>query len=310
MESVLPIFENANMRTLNYLAMPTSVVQTAQSFSYNYLFTKMISLYSKNRNLQLKDEKSILVPKCLPFPLWKALHFRISAFYPGKDIKKCIINSLSKGQYVFMCINEEFIPERYAFNKYYYYHEILVYGYNESLDVFYTLGYNDKKQYTTQLVSSSDILKAYQTNKSKTFSIYKIWLRKNFNFSKINTTLVKIKVFLYLNPIKKNYGIYSYNVYIQQLKKDFDAEKIDLRSFRTILDRACVFCNTPYISQLNNDKINQLISVNYSKAELLMLKAIKYSITKEEKLKKVIINGIKEIANNEKIIYQNLLKLT
>ena len=306
MDYNLPIFENANMRTLNYLAMPTSIIQSSADFSYNYLFIKMISLYSKNKNLQLKYENAILVPKCLPFPLWKALNFKVSLFYPKKNVKKCIIKSLARGEYVYLCVNEEYIPERYAFKRCYYYHEILVFGYCEENDKFKTIGYNDKMQYKTQLIPSENLMKAYFTNKLKLFSLYKISINRNFDFERTNTRLIKMKLFFYLNPIKKNHGINSYKSYIYQLEKDFKEKKIDLRGFRTILDRAYVFSVAPFICQLTNDEINHMVSENYLKAKLLMHQAIKYHITKKSVLECEIINGIKEFSCNEKKLYEIL----
>lgn len=309
MDYNLPIFESANMRTLNYLAMPTSIIQSSPNFSYNYLLTKMLSLYSKNRNLQLKYENAILVPKCLPFPLWKALDFKLSLYYPKKNVKKCIIESLAKGEYVYLCVNEEFIPERYAFNRCYYYHEILVFGYCEDTDKFKTIGYNDNMQYKTQLISSEYLMRAYFTNKQKLFSLYKISINKKFNFEKTNKMLIKKKLFFYLNPIKKNHGINSYKSYICQLKKDFKKRKIDLRGFRTILDRAYVFSVAPFIGELANDEINHLVSKNYLKAKMLMCQAIKYHITKKSVLECEIISGIKEFSCNEIKLYKILFDI-
>lgn len=81
-----------------------------------------------------------------------------------------------------MGVNEEYIPDRSAYKKTYFYHELLIYGYDESLDKFYTIAFNKNLSYVSQMIDSEDIISAYNTNKFKRFSVYNIWRRTRYDF--------------------------------------------------------------------------------------------------------------------------------
>lgn len=299
---ILPIYEDACLKTLNCFAMPLSVIQASDDFSYNFAFYKMLSIYSKNKNILLKDENSLLVPHCFPFVFWRALHFRVHLLHNEKNIKNIIIRSLYKKKYVYMGVNEEFIPERAAYKKAYHYHELLIYGYDEVTNKFYTIAFNENLSYKTQLIDEKDIVNAYKTNKLRAFSVYNIWLRKNIDLSHLNRILIKIKIYFYFHPIKHNYGYKSYDCFCQQLKNDYLRKTLDIRSFRTIYDRAKILTQTPFITQNLPSNINDLINENLLKSKILLKNAIKYLLTANPRIEQLLINDIKKFAVNEREI--------
>lgn len=303
---ILPICEDVCLKTLNCLAMPFSVLQSSNKFSYNYAFNKMLSLYSKKKNILLKDEKSMLVPHCFPFIFWRALHFKVYLLHNEKNIKKIIIKSLQKRRYVYMGVNEEFIPERAAYKKAYFYHELLIYGYDELTHKFYTIAFNDKLSYKTQLIDENEIINAYKSNKLRRFSLYNIWLRKNINFSYLNRDLIKLKIYFYCHPLRENYGFKSYDCFCQQLKNDYRKKTLDIRSFRTIYDRAKILTQTPYINSILSPKTIDLINNNFAKSKILLKNAVKYLLTSDSEIEPILINDIKQFANNEREILMSI----
>ena len=305
---LLPIIEDVSLKTLNCFAMPMSVIETAPNFSYDYSLQKAISLYAKKISILLKKENSLLVPHCLPFPFWKSLHFRSKVFVNKKNIKKTIIKSLSQKEYVYMGINEQYIPKRGAYKNFFFYHEILVYGYCEQKDMFHTIGYNEDSSYETQLIQSEDLINAYKTNRVKLFSFYTIRLNNNCNLNQINRKMLVLKASLYSHPIKKNYGYKAYEAFCIQLKKDFLKSTIDIRSFRTIYDRALIFSKSDYIK--NNLSVNtiELINENLIRSRTLMKNAIKYSLLQNKDLEDLLFYDIRQFANTEKAIIRDIQK--
>ncbi len=299
---VLPICENVSSKTVNYLSLPLSIIESADDSTYNFIFSKILSIYAKKRNILLKNENSLLVPHCLPFAFWKIFHFRIKLLHNEKNIKDLIVNSLNEKKYVYLCVNEEYIPQRPTYKKAYFYHELLIYGYEENTDKFYTIAFNENLSYVSQMIDSRDIINAYKTNKLRRFSFYNIWIRDKYDFTTLNKKLVKIKIFFYFHPIKRNYGYRAYDCLCYQLKKNYRKKPLDIRSFRTMVDRSLVFSKIKLIIPNLSKDIDDLIDENVLKSKLLMKNAIKYCLTQNEKIEPFLIDEIKKYSNNEQKI--------
>lgn len=307
---ILPIYENISSKTVNYLSLPLSIIESNNESSYAYIFNKLVSIYAKKRNILLKNEKSLLVSHCLPFVLWGAIHFRVSLLHNKNNIKEKLINFLKQKKYIYLGVNEEYIPDRSAYKKTYFYHELLIYGYDESLDKFYTIAFNKNLSYVSQMIDSEDIISAYNTNKFKRFSVYNIWRRTRYDLSFMNKRFLKLKLFNYFYPIKNNYGHKAYKCFCNQLLKDYEIGAIDIRSFRTMIDRSVMLSKIKMIGLETNEYIETLINENMEKSKLLMKNAIKYSLTQKKELEPYLIAEINHYSKNEleilKYVFNNI----
>lgn len=299
---VLPICENIRSKTVNYISLPLSIIESENYSTYNFVFSRLLSIYAKKRNILLKNENSLLVPHCLPFVLWKAIHFRVKLLHNEKNLKKLIINSIKVKKYVYLGVNEEYIPNRSLYGKAYYYHELLIYGYDEKTDKFYTIAFNKNLNYVSQMIDSIDIINAYRTNKLRRFSFYNIWKNNKCDLTVFNKKLIKIKIFFYFHPIKHNYGYKAYSCFSNQLKKDYRKKSLDIRSFRTMIDRSLIFSQIKSIIPTLPEDIDELIEANVIKSKMLMKNAIKYCLTQNETIEPYLIEEIKKYSNNEQKI--------
>lgn len=70
-------------------------------------------------------------------------------------------NILSKGHYIYCCIDEFFIPCRRDYMKKHGIHDLLIYGFNDEKKVFLTAGYDETMHYNKNEISYINIQLAY-----------------------------------------------------------------------------------------------------------------------------------------------------
>jgi len=57
------------------------------------------------------------------------------------DIKNFIIENINQGFYIRVTVDEYYIPGKRAYKNFHYGHDLMIFGYNSSLQLFYVLGY-------------------------------------------------------------------------------------------------------------------------------------------------------------------------
>lgn len=125
------------------------------------------------------------------FWFWNCFEVKYSLHYPFKNVIKKAKDFLDKGYYVFLCVNEKYIPERVNYKSTYYNHEILIFGYNDETCKFDTIAYNDNKKYDTQKILYSDIDKAFRTDFEHFYKFYALKVKTNYKFDKISIPHMK-----------------------------------------------------------------------------------------------------------------------
>ena len=307
----MPVETRPSFCVLHHYAFPMSILEAQSSFSPLFLFDKFLSLRAKDRNIYFKHEHKVLVPTCLPFVFWKCFLFRVSLYYPGKNIKTSIINNLTNNRYVYLCINEQYIPNRTAYKKFYRYHEILVYGYDDKNDIFKTIAYNQEKKYAPQDIPSELLVKAYKTNHLYPFTYFTLKLKLQYNFDKLHLTRLKRVLHEYLYTKRKKRGYHAYAQLIRQIQDDYQTKKkFDIRSFRTIKDRATILSYLPKYFSGYDDQLIKIIENNVDLSNHLLLLTVRFYITREPDWISDILNGIKKYVQQEKeIIYKTLMIL-
>lgn len=310
MAVLLALEMNPSIKVLHYLAFPVSIIEAHRNYSTNFLLENFISLRAKGKNVLGKEEHRVLVPGCPPFIFWRCLKFCISPYYFGKNVKKHIIQSLEKGRYVYLCVNEQYIQHRNAYNNYYHYHEILIYGYRADIDAFQTIAYNDKKRYEPQDVKSNDLIRAYKTNRLYVFTFFTICVNERYSFDKYRPNLVKRKIRQYLYTKRKAHGFLAYIATKQQIEKDFQLTgTFDLRCFRTILDRSELLKFLPEYLGCEDKIFQDAITQNIQRANSLQLLSTKYLLTNNATIVSSLLKGLDEYAFHEKKILEYALKL-
>ena len=166
-------------------AYPLSIIKKDESY-YSWLYSNFIQLYCH------KDFNDCRVPYNFFIPIqfskqgndaeYKYVIDVCSYFFsiPFLDVQKISRNSINEknivdiikelinlNNYIIMYVDEYGIPEKKAYRNYHKHHEILIYGYDDELSVFNTIGYKANDQYGVTDVGYSDFILSYNIERFK-----------------------------------------------------------------------------------------------------------------------------------------------
>jgi hypothetical protein len=294
----LPIAENPSLKELHTSAFPLSILEAYDGFSEEYLLQNYIPVAFK------KLYGNVLTYDRPFFWRWDCFEWRISLHYPRKNVLKKIIDYIENGYYVFLCVNEYYIPERHSYQNKYFNHEILIFGFNESENFFQTIAYDINGEYKTQKISFSDIDKAFRSNNEHFYKFFALKVRSSYNFHQITTKTLKKKLSRYLNTHNPRKGKNSYDALILLIVKS--SGKIDMRSFRTLMERSALLLKSTTILSVPKDT-SHLLRQNKRLGVLLFNQALKYNLTNNQSLKERIIQTLLEYARAETKIISTLV---
>lgn len=303
MEVHLHIEDKPSFCELHTSAFPLSILEAYDGFSKQWLIQNFINICFK------REYDNALTYNKAYFWFWDCFKVRYSLHYPYKNVVKKIQDYLDSGYYVFLCVNEKYIPERVNYKKCYYNHDILIFGYNDELYKFDTIGYNDRKKYETQKVLFSDIDKAFRTNPEHLYKFYALKINPDYDFNKRCISIVKrnIKKYLYTKNMKKGFRAYQYLYeYIKpSLEKNIP---INMRSFRMIKDRAITFALISEYFEINI-YLENLLKRNVQISKSLFLMVLKWNRSTNPNLKEPILQYINIYMENEKRFFTEFLKI-
>lgn len=282
MKKILPIDEQPDFREVHTSAYMLSMLKPSDLFSDKWLLNNCISIYfAKKFNNTISYDYH---------PLWFLKYFksRISFYYPKKDITAKIKSYINKGFYVILSVNERYIPYRYAYTKMDRFHDILIYGYDESS--FYTIAYDNENKYCPHEYLFSQIEIAHKTHPDRSFKFYALKVNNNYKFNRMHIKTIYKKIQQYLNPNKNNKGINSYVLLREYLLSSTNTKlRIDIRSFRLLFERSkALKLVNKYI--LSDQSIENQISDLIKNSEILFYSVLKYNETMEDSLVPKIID--------------------
>lgn len=301
MPTTLKICEKPQCMELHTSAFPLSILNADDHFSDKWIIQNLIPVVFAKRF------GDILTYDMPLFWFWDCFQFQISFHYPGKNVIKTIKNKIDEGFYVFLCVNEKYIPERKAYQSYNYRHEILIYGYDENKKIFQTIAYNKNEVYVPQEINMDTIKIAFLKNKSEHFfKFYPIKIKPFYIFDTLNIEKIRKDIADFLSPRKANKG---YNALLLVEKKVRNEIRlyghINLRCLRTIRDRAENF----YIFQKYFDcdqELKTLMENNKTVASNLMMLVLKYNILQSPNLYQHILEKLRQQREMEKEILKRL----
>ena len=146
-DSILSINSTPHIQTYNNLACSFGIIEEEIKNFKPWLCQHFIGLHYR------KSWKTIVFNMRYSYH-WNCFKSKICFVLPFSyeslisRIKKCI----DKGYYIYICVNEKYIPKRLAYKKFNYSHHLYIYGYDDSEQYFYTLGYNDEYKYCMQKI--------------------------------------------------------------------------------------------------------------------------------------------------------------
>jgi len=198
------------------------------------------------------------------------------------NLHKKLENQIQKGRYIYLTVNERFVPQRFCYQKYDHLHDLYLNGFDDD-GIYYSYAYNSSRYFEAQKVSYSDVYEAF-ANKIQKYCFISFWIKPNYRFNILKTSKIKRELIKYFLPVSHKKGINIYNI----LKKMVDGGVVDIKSMRVLMEHMWVM---RHLEIFGID-----YSHCYSLARSLLLLAVKYNTVKDA----AIIDKIKEILNELK----------
>ncbi len=300
---ILPIFDTPELREIHTSAYMLSMLHTCKNFSEKWILKNCINIYYANKF----DE--VLTYSYSAIWFLKYFKSHINLFCPHEKVVDLIKHEIDREFYLIICVNEFYIPNRMAFGKNYFGHDILIYGYDDEKRTFNTIAYNSSGKYQTAAIPFDLIKKAFLSHREHSYKFYALKPKQNYSFGKIKKSYLIKSIQNFLNPKKSNKGINALYTLLSGVENKIKQnDSLDLRSFRTVKERAnalCLFCD--YLD-LSEDLIKMLKSHCISTGLLFNI-AIKYNITQDLKTAEKLLEKLTKIIDEEIIIFRSLYEM-
>ena len=292
-EKQMYLLKNSNCPTLctfNDIAIPIGIIESNvnQDIS-NWLISNFMGLHYRLTWNQI-------VFNTRKFYHWDCFNSRkiLLANASLDRFSSTIIQSILNNEYIYMFVNEYYLPSRTHYYKSNFIHDLCVYGFDNKKRLFYISAYNTEKKYTFQCVKFEELYAAFINFYVPFRQIEKsIWknrilafrLKDNFNFQNIKVKQVNNCIYRYCTSLNLGYGINIYQFIDHHINKVLQQKSnLDLRLFRILTEHIYI------VSLLKHEAINHQQSVTC--AERIFLTAIKYTLTNKDKLLQNIKNDL------------------
>jgi hypothetical protein len=245
------------------------------------------------------------------------------------DIVNFVKNSIKQSKYVCLCLNEYYIPERSAYQKYDFDHDVLITGINEKENTVTLLGF-DNQMLFKQITVGFEIFKQSYHNLIEENNPYlnKIILYKfnengSYTFDKelvvetlqdyLDSQNTSNRFAMVSNPLDRVYGIECYTflkIYINRLiKGEID---VNIRDIHLLFEHKNIMYNRiKYMEDKGLIRKNQNLSSSYilvkEASEVIKNLMVKFSITNNESSLEKINELLTMMETKEKEILNDLL---
>jgi hypothetical protein len=237
------------------------------------------------------------------------------------DVVSYITNAVNNGYYIETTVNEYYISGREAYKSFRLMHDILVYGYDESIQKLHIYGYGAQAQLVESTVTFDDFRQAFlDTGKNQRINMVKkaenyryqfdlIWVAKQIkDFLRSRNTYNDLRI--YGNPpTERVFGLETYRYLIQYYQKNNGT--LDIRPALLLDHKKCMLQRLKYL--YNNNYLSQLYPI-YSEYELILKCAkiiknltLKYMLSNTDSILIEIIKQLRDMAKMEKVTLTNLL---
>ncbi len=292
-EFILKINENPTLRELHNTAFSFSVLEK-EEIPKSWILTNFFVLrYDQTLTYNVKF-----------FLKWGCFSRKFVFYYDNMNIIEKLIMYINRGYYIYMELNEYYIPNRPAYKNHNFYHDLLIYGYNKNNQNFSTIAYNKDGLYKSQLISFTNIIEAYCDYKYKyELKIMPFCVSKNYNFEKFDKNTIKKNFKRMLYPSNNRIGNNAYNELLNHIDHMIDKnKKLDLRAFRTISEHAKTLIYLNDFFNIKQEDFDNLLELK-KKADYIFFLAIKYNLTlSNSTIKKVKKNTIEYINSQKKLL--------
>ena len=292
MHHVLNNTDSPTLQTFNDITIPIGIIESNIADPQPWILSNFIGLHFRFSWTQIVFD----VPSFYKWDCFESKRIRMDR-HNQQQFTHLIRAQLIDNYYIYMYVNEFYIPLRDTYHRRNINHDLCVYGFDDEKHIFFVSAY-DNHHYSLQTVSYEELYLAFLHYKKwqkirwkNHIIIFKI--KKGFPFQNYNYAKIKNDLHRYCTAKMWGYGINIYSFlqhHIKQLIKK--KSSIDMHYFRILMEHMQV------IRDLNN-----LLGVDYSgnttKSHKIFLMALKFTLTHERYLLFKIKSELEQLKKNE-----------
>lgn len=145
--TVLPFTTNVEAKTYQYSAHALGAITASINDAHLWASGKFLSVYfESNDQLHMNDADLWSISEGVTTQTF--MNVRATALNSYRtELLGLIKDKISTGNYIVGMCDEYYIPQKKAFQRYHFFHDYLVYGYDDSLRVFKSAGYLSHAKY-------------------------------------------------------------------------------------------------------------------------------------------------------------------
>nr|WP_154960795.1 hypothetical protein [Paenibacillus xylanexedens] len=334
---ILPMYE-PKLKTYNVYAALFSVIAKDESYlPWYYSNFISIGINTCDDTLYFTDHFSFFeygegLTSCPWLEVYKPPHKTIYYHY-SHDIQKVLTSYLDNNKYIWIHLDQFYIPLSEHYKKVHKEHSVLVYGYDDTTNIFYIADSLDNGKFTKTKLSYQELKSAWESDICEHFRrLFRVISRKSGEYT-LNTEHLKNQIEDYLSSKSINSGIYwdqipvdgphsyvqnrkfwifgqeVYNYILNLFQESSGDQSLDLRIPYLLLEhKKCMLERIQYLNLENHNIYSEYKEIVNHSLTFLNL-SIKYNILTSESTLNRIEARIKEIVSSEKIILRKLLEL-
>ncbi len=319
---------NPSIKSYQFIAFPLAIIEQYDE-SKKWLFNNFIQLAYDN-------QKNSPVPFC-----FYMLDYTINPFLDvmrfSREIKNLVnLNiieftqkAIENNYYLYLNVDEYYIPNRKSYTKQHYSHDILAYGFDKNKKVFKVLGYDNTMKFAPSEVPYEKFANAYTSLDKINNDCEQICLFKpKIEPYEVSGSIIKDRLIDYIEskntslqyadlrePWERSYGLSAYTslkAYFESFKRN-SFEKIDPINSLIILEH----------KRLMRDRVNFLSSNGFLKeridlasfeeleklSETIHLLCLKFNIKRDISIIDNLINIMNILKDKEEQTYSKLIEL-
>lgn len=337
---ILPMYE-PKLNTFNVYAALFSIIAKDENY-LPWFYSNFISIgiNTCDDTLYFTDHFTFFeygegLSSCPWLEVYKPSHKTIYYQY-SFNIKDVLTSYLNQNKYVWLYLDQFYIPQSNYYQKLHKEHSVLIYGYDDATNIFYIADNLDNGKFIKTVISYEQLIKAWESDICEHFRrLFRVINSKEGKY-KINTTHLKNQIEDYLSSNSIKHGVYwdqipvdgphSYvqNIqywifghevysYIQQLIKQVKGmsgiKSLDLRIPHLLWEhKKCMLERIKYLHLEMYDFYSEYENVVNNSLAIRNL-TMKYNITQKDSILDEIDTRISEIVYIEEITLRKLVGL-
>lgn len=235
------------------------------------------------------------------------------------DLITLVKENINNDWYLLSSFNEYFVPHRQSYKNRNYWHNYLLYGYDDSSEDFTIIGYTDRQLYEQTKIKYKEYIHAV-TEGRESVELYFYKVKPNLKYE-LNIEKIRESIKNYYNcenVFEKNayYGIDAERALINYIFEN-QGQLIDIRKFYALWEhKKCMINRIEYLKDNNyitgNDKYIEYISILKEiekKARIIESLTLYYNQTFNINRLNKIISYIEQIVEMELYVYPLIYKL-